>query len=409
MADTKKNTPEEIPLHEVVLSVIYEVNKERPVELSATDVFYKMSDPTLTERQITQVLDWLVNEKRLEKFTDKYSLDRFEFLDQRSKEEGPYIPKKDESGQPLPLHEVILDAMYQAGMNSPVELTASDIFWKISDPAVRESQITEVLDWLVTQKRVDQFAGKYAMTSLEFLSQKSAKGEEPKKEKKTVKPKKPATPKPKKTEKPVVKKPVAKKPVEDSKKIAEKPKKEKAPEVKVTKKENAQTTPTPKKSTPKKPVVEQKKTPVEVKPKQEKLQEVSVPASSPQSPKGNSNLVAILTTAAAVIVVYSIYLVFTIESNKALSEDLQKVQSEMTMAQKELAELSKEADGSESVELKLELMEDMLAMSSVQANTLQEKMDQSTRNNSVLFRLVVSSFLLILLLGGLIFVKTRKE
>lgn len=400
MAETKKNTPEETPLHEIVLSVMYEINKEKPAELSATDVFYKMSDPNLNQRQINQVLDWLVNEKRVEKFSDVYSLDRFEFLDQRAKEVGPYKPKTDESGEPLPLHEVVLNVMLEAGTNTPVELTANDIFWKISDPSVREGQIIEVLNWLVAQKRVDQFAGKYAMTSLEFLDQKSAKKEEPATDKKVEKPKKATAPKQKKAPKPVENKPAAVK-----KEPVEKPEKKATPKpktVKKTVKEDQPVVEAPKKA------AAPKKIAVEVKPKEEKQQEV-VPSNPPVLPKGNSNIAAILTTIAAVIVVYSMYLVFSIESKTELSGELQKVQTEMTATQKEYKELSEGNGSVDNTEQKLDLLENMLMLKSTETSVLQQKMDQSLRNNSIILRLVVSCFLLILLTVGLLFVKTRKS
>jgi len=403
MADTKKNTPEETPLHEIVLSVMYEINKEKPVELSATDVFYKMSDPNLNQRQINQVLDWLVNEKRLEKFSDLYSLDRFEFLDQRAKEVGPYKPKTDESGEPLPLHEIVLDAMLQAGTNTPVELTANDIFWKISDPSVREGQIVEVLNWLVTQKRVDQFAGKYAMTSLEFLDQKSAKKEEPSKNKTVEKPKKATAPKQKKAPKPQEKKPAAEK-----KEPVEKPKKKPAPKPKVEK-EIKPAVETPKKAVPAKKTAEPKKAAVEVKPKEEKQPEVAPSNNTVQPVKGNLNIAAILTTIAAVIVVYSMYLVFSIEGKTELSGELQKVQTEMASTQKEYEELSEGNSSGENTEQKIDLMEKMLTLRSAETNVLQQTIDQSSRNNSIVLRLVVSCFLLILLTVGLLFVKTRKS
>lgn len=93
MAKTK-STEEEVPLHEVVLKVMFEVNKEKPQEMTASDVFWKMSDPALSERQVTEVLNWLVHKRRLEHFAGKYSLDRFEFLDQKKAEQEEEAPKK---------------------------------------------------------------------------------------------------------------------------------------------------------------------------------------------------------------------------------------------------------------------------------------------------------------------------
>ena len=85
MAGKTKSTKEEVPLHEVVLKTMFEVNKDKPAELSAGDVFWRLSDPSIREQQITEVLNWLVHKRKVDHYAGKYSLDRFEFLEQKKK------------------------------------------------------------------------------------------------------------------------------------------------------------------------------------------------------------------------------------------------------------------------------------------------------------------------------------
>lgn len=71
MSEKTKSTQEEVPLHEVVLELMFEANKEKPAELSAKDVFWKISDSTLIERNIEEVLNWLVSKRRAEEYLGK--------------------------------------------------------------------------------------------------------------------------------------------------------------------------------------------------------------------------------------------------------------------------------------------------------------------------------------------------
>lgn len=379
MTDKKNTTPEETPLHELVLAAMFEVNKERPAELSATDVFYKMSDPNLSQRQVTQVLDWLVNEKRVEVFSGKYSLDRFEFLDQRSAEQGPFVPKKDKNGERIPLHEVVLEMMFEAGGDQPIELTASDLYWKSSDPSVSESQITEVLNWLAGQKRVDKFAGKYSMTPSEFIDQKKLRKEETPEPKKTVKPKK-VTP-PKKEVKPDVRgaAEVTKKPAE--KKVPTKP-------------------PTPK------PV--KKETPISTDQKVEKALPQKAPAQKTVQQE-SSKAIPVLLGVAAVLVVYAMYLMFSLESISESSTGLANVREEIASVQQSTdGLLDGKMSEQEVVNLKLEHLKKVEELRSRESAILHEQINTAVRNNSLLLRLVVSAFLLILITGSLHFLKRRK-
>ena len=58
MADKKASTPKEIPLHEVVLSVMYAANKERPAELTVNDVYRGVADNTLSENNISDAVSY---------------------------------------------------------------------------------------------------------------------------------------------------------------------------------------------------------------------------------------------------------------------------------------------------------------------------------------------------------------
>ncbi len=374
---------------------MFEVNKERPAELTATDVFYKMSDPALSQRQITQVLDWLVNEKRVEVFSGKYSLDRFEFLDQRSKEEGPFVPKKDKDGERVPLHEVVLEMMFEAGGDQPVELTASDLYWKCSDPGVSESQITEVLNWLAGQKRVDKFAGKYSMTPSEFLDQKKVRKEATPEPKKAPKVRKAASPKREV-------KPTANKTTEATKKPAEKKTPAKPSTPKPVKKE------APIVADQKLEKTEPKKTAIP-KPKEQPVPKMEAQVPPVLDEQKDSKVVSVLVGIAAVLVIYAVYLLFSLENTSESSAELANVRTEIASVQKNYLELSDSNAGTqEVVDVKLESLQKIEVLRSKESNLLQSQIDKTARNNSLLLRLVVSAFLLILISGSLHFLKGRK-
>ncbi len=76
---------EEKPLHEVILDIMYFKNTDKPVPFSAEDIFWQIKDPNISERQITEVLDWLVVNKKAEKRFGKYQIDKYEFIDLSNK------------------------------------------------------------------------------------------------------------------------------------------------------------------------------------------------------------------------------------------------------------------------------------------------------------------------------------
>ncbi len=79
--------PTELPIHEVILKIMFKEDKEKPIGLTSGDILWKIDNPEISERYVREVLDWLVREKKVKLYLNKYSLDRYEFLDQKAKNE----------------------------------------------------------------------------------------------------------------------------------------------------------------------------------------------------------------------------------------------------------------------------------------------------------------------------------
>ncbi len=71
----------EQPLHEKVLDILYNKSAEKPTWISVEEMLWSIPDPTLTERQVREVLDWLVYHKRAVCEFGKYQIDRIEFIE----------------------------------------------------------------------------------------------------------------------------------------------------------------------------------------------------------------------------------------------------------------------------------------------------------------------------------------
>ncbi len=71
-----------LPLHEVVLKIMYLENVHKAAEMAPKDVLWRINNPEISERQIREVLDWLVLHKKVNLYLGKYSLDRITFLEQ---------------------------------------------------------------------------------------------------------------------------------------------------------------------------------------------------------------------------------------------------------------------------------------------------------------------------------------
>ncbi|WP_214984121.1 DUF5457 domain-containing protein [Tenacibaculum dicentrarchi] len=81
------STSTDLPIHEVILKIMYNADREKPMGLTTSDILWKIDNPEITERYVREVSDWLVRERKVKLYLDKYSLDRHEFLEQKAKSE----------------------------------------------------------------------------------------------------------------------------------------------------------------------------------------------------------------------------------------------------------------------------------------------------------------------------------
>lgn len=77
------STVTDLPLHEVVLKIMFHENTEKAAAMTAKDVLWRIDNPEISERQVREVLNWLVRQKKAELYLGKYSIDRIEFLEQK--------------------------------------------------------------------------------------------------------------------------------------------------------------------------------------------------------------------------------------------------------------------------------------------------------------------------------------
>ena len=87
------------PLHETILELFYFESKEKPCKLTKNEVFWKFKDPSISEFQIEEVLNWLVHHKKLNESMGYYTLDKYEAieLEERMKKERETIRKEADS------------------------------------------------------------------------------------------------------------------------------------------------------------------------------------------------------------------------------------------------------------------------------------------------------------------------
>jgi hypothetical protein len=69
------------PLHEVILEMFYFESKDKPCRLTKNEVFWKFKDPSVSEFQIDEVLNWMVHNKKLNEDLGYYTLDKYEALE----------------------------------------------------------------------------------------------------------------------------------------------------------------------------------------------------------------------------------------------------------------------------------------------------------------------------------------
>jgi hypothetical protein len=409
----------EIPLHDVVLKIMFEENKERPAQLAVSEVFWKISDAAITEHNILEVLNWLVGHKRVEKASGKYSLDRYEFLDQRKIDRGDNAPEKvksskkkdsDSKEEESPLHDVILKLMFEASKEKPAELTVNDVYWMTSEPSILEGQVSDVLKWLLHHRRVEYRDGKYSLDRFEFLDQTKAdeavKVVKPKEKKINKEPeaaKSPTKVKPKiiipsTPDEPIVaKKPIKPKPREAKKKTA-------PPKVQ----ETVKVPDTPKIPEPKKkaPVVKAPETKVVDIPK------IPEPVKVQEPINDSGKLKAALLVVAAVFFVYSCYLLISMSAS-VTPESSSKLQEEIISAEFKLKQLS---ESQKSASLKLEEIEQRLILVEEITTKRSQQLDVQNQNSSdyksvksIIMRLLISNSLILLVFGFLLFKGDRKR
>jgi hypothetical protein len=73
------------PLHEIILELFYFESKDKPCELTKKEILWKLKDPSITEYQMEEVLNWMVHHKKLNESLGHYTLDRFELIDLEEK------------------------------------------------------------------------------------------------------------------------------------------------------------------------------------------------------------------------------------------------------------------------------------------------------------------------------------
>ncbi|WP_459211965.1 DUF5457 domain-containing protein [Aquimarina rhabdastrellae] len=79
------STTTDLPIHEVILRIMYFEDKEKPATLSPEDILWKIDNPEITERYVKEVLNWLVRERKVTTYLNKYTLDRYEFLELKTR------------------------------------------------------------------------------------------------------------------------------------------------------------------------------------------------------------------------------------------------------------------------------------------------------------------------------------
>lgn len=114
------STPTDLPIHEVILKIMYKTDREKPIGLTTADILWKIDNPEITERYVREVLDWLVRERKVKLYLEKYSLDRYEFLEQKAKNQ-----EEDEEE----VVEVGKETFYLKSSNKKIKNIRSKIFF----------------------------------------------------------------------------------------------------------------------------------------------------------------------------------------------------------------------------------------------------------------------------------------
>jgi len=78
-----ETTKTDLPLHDVVLTIMFDGNEEKPVPFTSENILWRIDNPEISERDVKEVLDWLVIQRRVKYHIGQYTMDRYEFLDQK--------------------------------------------------------------------------------------------------------------------------------------------------------------------------------------------------------------------------------------------------------------------------------------------------------------------------------------
>lgn len=89
---TTTETPKH--LHEIILELFYFESKDKPCELTKKEILWKLKDPSITEYQLEEVLNWMVHHKKLNESLGQYALDRFELIDLEEKFKNERLNKE---------------------------------------------------------------------------------------------------------------------------------------------------------------------------------------------------------------------------------------------------------------------------------------------------------------------------
>lgn len=76
------------------------------------------------------------------------------------------------SKEEIPLHEIVLDILYQENSTQPQLMSTEDILWKIGNPEIAIYHVKAVLEWLEARKDVEYRFSKYQLTKITFLELK---------------------------------------------------------------------------------------------------------------------------------------------------------------------------------------------------------------------------------------------
>lgn len=72
-------------LHETILELFYYESKDKLCELNQSEIFRKLKDPSVSQFQLDQVLNWMVHHKKLNEILGFYTIDKYELIDLEEK------------------------------------------------------------------------------------------------------------------------------------------------------------------------------------------------------------------------------------------------------------------------------------------------------------------------------------